>query len=322
MVSAGESQEEQVPEGPRLMPVQYVHESSASIDIGDHVFPTEKYQVLARLIREELGVPSQRFHGWEPVLDEDLERVHTPHYLEDLREARSSWATRSSELPVTAKVIEGFRLMSGGSIRAVRLALEHGVGFHVGGGFHHAFPDHGEGFCILHDMGIAVERLRAEEGIDRVLFVDVDVHQGNGTVAVYKDDPDTFTYSIHQHDNYPPKQRGDLDRGLADATGDAQYLDLLARDLDTIDARFAPDLVCYVAGVDPHRDDALGGLDLSADGIARRDELVLGRYIGRSIPVAVFLAGGYAPTPELTAGLHLSAARACEAALQRATDPS
>lgn len=228
------------------MPVQYVYENSARIDIGDHVFPTGKYAELARRVREELGVPSQRFHGWEEVTDEDLERVHTPHYLEDLREARSSWATRSSELPVTARVIEGFRLMTGGSIRAVRLALEHGVGFHLGGGFHHAFPDHGEGFCYLHDMAIAVERLRAEEGIDRVLFVDVDVHQGNGTVAVYKDDPDTFTYSIHQHDNYPPKQRGDLDRGLADGVGDDEYLSHLAADLQTVDDRFGADLVCYV----------------------------------------------------------------------------
>lgn len=304
------------------MPVQYVYENSARIDIGDHVFPTGKYAELARRVREELGVPSQRFHGWEEVTDEDLERVHTPHYLEDLREARSSWATRSSELPVTARVIEGFRLMTGGSIRAVRLALEHGVGFHLGGGFHHAFPDHGEGFCYLHDMAIAVERLRAEEGIDRVLFVDVDVHQGNGTVAVYKDDPDTFTYSIHQHDNYPPKQRGDLDRGLADGVGDDEYLSHLAADLQTVDDRFGADLVCYVGGVDAHRDDALGGLGLTDEGIARRDELVLDRYIGRGVPVALFMAGGYAPSPELTAGLHLHAARACEAAVQRASGPS
>lgn len=304
------------------MEVQYVFESHAGIDIGDHVFPTEKYRDVARLVREELGVPSRRFHGWEEVLDEDLERVHTPHYLDDLREVRPSWATRSSELPVTAGVIEGFRRMTGGSIRAVRLALAHGVGFHIGGGFHHAFPDHAEGFCYLHDMAIAVERLRAEEGIDRVLFVDVDVHQGNGTIAVYADDPDTFTYSIHQQANYPPKQRGDLDRGLDDGTGDDEYCATLVKDLDRIDRRFRPDLVCYVAGVDPHRDDVLGGLGLSDEGIARRDELVLGRYLARNVPVAVFLAGGYAPSPERTARLHLSAARACEAAAQRGTGPS
>lgn len=304
------------------MPVHYVHQTHAAIDIGDHVFPTEKYQALAHLVREELGVPSQRIHGWEEVFDEDLERVHTPHYLDDLRGARASWATVSSELPVSARVIDGFRQMTGGSIRAVRLALEHGVGFHIGGGFHHAFPDHAEGFCYLHDMAIAVERMRAEEGIDRVLFVDVDVHQGNGTIAVYADDPDTFTYSIHQHANYPPKQRGDLDRGLDDGATDDQYCSLLERDLDTIDRRFRPDLVCYVAGVDPHRDDALGGLALTDAGIAGRDELVLSRYLSRRIPVVVFLAGGYAPTPERTARLHLHAALACERGLQRASGPS
>ena len=304
------------------MAVQYVHESGAGIDIGDHVFPTGKYRELARLIRAELGVASKNFHGWEPVLDEDLERVHTPHYLADLRAARATWATRSGELPVTAKVIDGFRCMTGGSIRAVRLALEHGVGFHLGGGFHHAFPDHAEGFCYLHDMAIAVERLRADEGIDRVLFVDVDVHQGNGTVAVYADDPDTFTYSIHQQNNYPPKQRGDLDRGLPDGIGDDAYLELLAADLDTVEGRFTPDLVCYVAGVDPHHEDKLGGIEVSDEGIARRDELVLGRYIADSIPVAVFLAGGYAPSPEQTAKLHLHAARACEAAVQDSKGPS
>jgi acetoin utilization deacetylase AcuC-like enzyme len=304
------------------MAVQYVHETGAGIDIGDHVFPTEKYRALAAMIRSELGVGSQRFHGWEAVLDEDLDRVHTPHYLEDLRLARSSWATRSSELPVSARVIDGFRQMTGGSIRTVRLALEHGVGFHVGGGFHHAFPDHAEGFCFLHDMSIAVERMRAEEGIDRVLFVDVDVHQGNGTVAVYADDPDTFTYSIHQQNNYPPKQRGDLDHGLRDGIEDDEYLALLEADLDQVDARFAPDLVCYVGGVDPHHEDALGGLALTDDGIQRRDRMVLGRYIARHIPVAVFLAGGYAPSPERTATLHLCAARACEEAVQSAAGPS
>lgn len=300
------------------MAVHYVHESIAGIDIGDHVFPTEKYGELASLIRRELGVGSQRFHGWEEVLDEDLERVHTPHYLADLRDVRASWATLSSELPVNARVIKGFREMTGGSIRAVRLALEHGVGFHVGGGFHHAFPDHAEGFCYLHDMGIAVERMRAEEGIGRVLFVDVDVHQGNGTVAVYADDLDTFTYSIHQQNNYPPKQRGDLDRGLPDGIEDDEYMALLAADLDRIDERFSPDLVCYVGGVDPHHEDALGGLALTDEGIQRRDHLVLGRYIGRGIPVTVFMAGGYGPTPERTAQLHLCAARACEAATQAA----
>lgn len=301
-----------------MVSVHYVHQEHAQVDIGDHVFPTEKYGLLAQYLRDELGVGVERFHGWEDVCDEDLERVHTPRYLQDLREVRRSWATMSSELPVSAEVIEGFRKMVGGSIAAVRLALAHGVGFHLGGGFHHAFPDHAEGFCFLHDVAIAVERLRADEGLGRVLFVDVDVHQGNGTAVVYDGDRDTFTYSIHQENNYPVKQRSDLDRGLDDGIDDTTYVRQLAQDLDTIDEQFTPELVCYIAGVDPHHEDRLGGLGLSLEGILARDRLVLSRYVGRKIPVAVFLAGGYAPSPAQTARLHLQAARAAEEACRQA----
>jgi acetoin utilization deacetylase AcuC-like enzyme len=294
--------------------VHYVFEPLSRIDIGEHVFPTEKYGLLVRFIREHLAVGDERIHPWETVRDEDLERVHTPRYLADLRGCRVSWATISSELPVRPEVIDGFRRMVGGSIAAVRLAMEHGVGFHLGGGFHHAFPDHAEGFCYLHDMGIAVERIRAEREVGRVLFVDVDVHQGNGTAIIYADDRSTFTYSIHQQDNYPVKQRSDLDRGLQDGIDDAAYLGLLNHDLDRIAERFEPDLVCYVAGVDPFRLDRLGGLGLTEEGILERDRAVLDRFVGRKIPVAIFLAGGYAPTPELTARLHLQTARAAEEA--------
>ena len=293
--------------------VHYVHESLAAIDIGPHVFPTTKYELLARYVREELGVGDDRFHGWDQVEFEDLERVHTPRYLDDLANARRTWATMHSELPVEPAVIDGFVRMVGGSIATVRLAVDHGVAHHLGGGFHHAFPDHAEGFCYLHDMAIAVERQRAATGLGRVLFLDVDVHQGNGTAVVYADDRDTFTYSIHQQHNYPVKQRSDFDRGLDDGIGDEEYLQVLGTDLEEIDRRFPePELVCYVAGVDPHADDQLGGLRLSEEGILARDRLVLSRYVGRAVPVAIFLAGGYAPTPERTARLHLQAARAAE----------
>jgi len=292
--------------------VHYIYHTDAGIDIGAHVFPTEKYALLAQYLRDELGVGDERFHGWEAVTDEDVERVHSPSYAEDLRLARTTPATLSSEFPVTHEVIEGFRAMSGGSIAAVGLALQHGVGFHIGGGFHHAFPDHAEGFCYLHDMAIAVERLRAEAGLGKVLFVDVDLHQGNGTAVIYRGDENTYTYSIHQEHNYPLKQRSDLDRGLDDGVGDVQYIECLQYDLDAIDRSFVPQLVCFVAGVDPFYGDQLGGLALSEEGLRRRDQLVLGRFIGRGVPVAVFLAGGYARTPEQTARLHLGTAAAAE----------
>lgn len=294
--------------------VHYVCMPGAAPDIGEHVFPIEKYAIVPRLLVDELGVEPERLHGWDEVYDEDLERVHTQQYLADLREARASRATLASELPVTSAVIEGFRAMVGGSIAAVRLALAHGIGFHVGGGFHHAFAGHAEGFCYLHDMAVAVERVRADKQVQRVLFIDVDVHQGNGTASIYAGDADTFTYSIHQENNYPFKQRSDLDRGLDDGIADDAYLEALLQDLETIDARFpAPDLVCYVAGVDPYLRDQLGGLGLTAAGLSRRDETVLERYV-RQAPVAIFLAGGYASSAEETARLHLATARAAEGA--------
>ena len=292
--------------------VHYVYHPDAGIDIGPHVFPTEKYALLAQYLRDELGVGNKRFHGWEDVTDEDIRRVHTRAYVEDLQLARTSRATLSSELPVTHDVIDAFWAMAGGSIAAVGLALQHGVGFHIGGGFHHAFPDHAEGFCYLHDMAIAAEHFRAQAGLGRVLFVDVDLHQGNGTAVIYRGDENTYTYSIHQEHNYPLKQQSDLDRGLKDRTGDEQYLECLQDDLDAVDRCFEPQLVCYVAGVDPFRGDQLGGLALSEEGLRQRDRLVLDRFIGRGVPVAVFLAGGYAATPQQTARLHLGTATAAE----------
>jgi len=296
--------------------VEYVRSSVSRIDLGDHPFPLDKYEILEHLLREELHVPDRRFHDPEEVSDEDLQRVHTPRYLDDLKHARRSRATESSELPVTPEVIGGFRELVGASVAAVRWALQDGIGFCLGGGFHHSFPDHAEGFCYYHDMAIAVEKLRADEGVDRVLFVDTDVHQGNGTAVIYTEDPDTFTYSIHQEHNYPVKQRSDFDRGVEDKIGDEEYLQLLKKDLDLIAERFpSPDLVCYVAGVDAYEHDILGGLALSPSGLQRRDAMVLSRFGESGIPMAVFLAGGYAGDGERTARLHLGTAWAAEEAI-------
>lgn len=287
------------------------------IDIGDHVFPVTKYPMVRRLLEEKLAVESGRFHGCVSVERVDLERVHMPRYVDDLLHARDGWSTQRSEMPIDESIIAGFLRMTGGSLAALRLAAEYGVGFHVGGGFHHAFPDHAEGFCYIHDVAVAVEWWRAEEGVDRVLVVDVDVHQGNGTAVIYAGDRDTFTYSIHQERNYPIKQQSDLDRGLDDGIQDDAYLTLLDADLAEIAARFEPDLVCYLAGVDPHREDRLGGLGLSEEGLYHRDRMVLDRYLLQDIPVAVFLAGGYAPSPRRTAELHLQTARAAEESAAR-----
>ena len=295
------------------MDVHYVHHAGMSVDIGPHVFPVEKYELLFGWLRDELGVEPRRLHAAEVAEREDLLRVHTPDFVDDLLEARVSPATLMSELPIEAGVIGAFVAMAGGAITTARLALEHGLGFHVGGGLHHAFADHAEGFCYVNDVAVAIERVRSEGRARRALVVDVDVHQGNGTAAIYAGAPDTFTYSIHQENNYPVKRRSDLDRGVADGVGDEAYLAMLAEDLDRIDALFEPDLVWYLAGVDPFEHDQLGGLALTAAGLGRRDKLALGRYAERGLPIAVSLAGGYARSPAETASLHLGTVRAAEA---------
>jgi acetoin utilization deacetylase AcuC-like enzyme len=294
--------------------VHYVEHPDATIDIGPHVFPTEKYGILPHLLRSELGIPDERFHAADTLAEDDLARVHTAPYISDLHHARTTPATAGSELPVTHPVIQAFLTMAGGSITAVQLARAYGIGFHLGGGFHHAFADHAEGFCYVNDVAVAIERSRADRSLGQVLIVDVDVHQGNGTAAIYANDASTFTYSIHQEHNYPVKQHSDLDRGLEDGVGDDEYLRILASDLDTIETRCNPQLACYLAGVDPYEHDQLGGLKLTLEGLERRDRYVFDRFLQRDIPVAVLLAGGYAPTPQATAGLHIGTARAAETA--------
>ncbi|HKI83184.1 MAG TPA: histone deacetylase [Candidatus Krumholzibacteria bacterium] len=298
--------------------LEYVRGMEESLDIGDHPFPLAKYSILTRLLQEELKASEEHFHDPTEVSAEDIARIHTPRYLSDLEQARKTWATTSSELPVTREVISAFRRLLGASAQTVRLALDRGMGFCIGGGFHHAFPDHAEGFCYFHDMAIAVEKARAETDLERVLFLDVDVHQGNGTALIYKLDEDTFTYSIHQEHNYPLKQRSDLDTGLPDGVSDEEYLERLGEDLDTVDERFAdPQLVCYVAGVDPFLRDQLGGLALTEEGLRRRDELVFSRYRRARVPVAIFLAGGYAGSAEETARLHFGTAQAAQDVLDQ-----
>ena len=298
----------------RDVQVHFVEHPDANIDIGPHVFPVEKYGIVPQLLRSELGIEDECFHPADKLADGDLARVHTAAYISDLQHARTTPATAASELPVTHPVIQGFLALAGGSITAVGLALEHGIGFHVGGGFHHAFSDRAEGFCYVNDVAVAIERGRADRALSKVLIVDVDVHQGNGTAAIYKDDTNVFTYSIHQERNYPVKQRSDFDRGLEDGIEDVEYLRILTADLDEIERRFDPQLVCYLAGVDPYEHDQLGGLKLTQAGLEQRDRSVFDRFVGRGIPIAVLLAGGYARSPNETFMLHVGTARAAEAA--------
>jgi acetoin utilization deacetylase AcuC-like enzyme len=209
------------------------------------------------------------------------------------------------EIPYSEAAVRGFWLAAGGSILAARCALQDGFGFNIGGGFHHAFPGHGEGFCMIHDVAIAIRRLQSDGALRKVLIVDTDVHQGNGTAAIFANDPDVFTLSLHQENNYPePKPPSDLDVNLADGTGDEEYLELLDKALAEAFRRFAPEMIFYIGGADPYREDQLGGLWLSMPGLQERDALFFAEARLHGLPVAVAFAGGYARKVEDTVRIH------------------
>lgn len=188
---------------------------------------------------------------------------------------------------------------------ACDIAFSGSLGIHVGGGFHHAFPDHGEGFCVLNDIAVAVRRALKANQARRALIVDCDLHQGNGTAAIFSGDASVFTFSIHQENNYPFfKPKSSLDIGLRDRAGDKEYLGALSDHMPKIISDFKPELIMYVAGADPYKDDQIGGLSLTKAGLRRRDEFVFNQALNYGIPVAVVLAGGYARNGSDTVDIH------------------
>jgi acetoin utilization deacetylase AcuC-like enzyme len=287
--------------------VRLVHSSSYEINIGPHVWPTTKY----RLIRERLAARGGAFVFSEPAAAtwRDLALVHFPAYLDKLRDCSlTPDDTAQLEIPWTAGIASGFLAMTGGTIQTARLALEDGVSMHLGGGLHHAFPGHGEGFCPVNDIAIAIRVLQSESRIARAAVIDCDVHQGNGTAVCFAGDRDVFTFSIHQEHNYPSwKPHSDLDIGVRDRTTDREYLEQLQEGIEAVLVH-RPDLVVYVAGADPFQDDQLGGLSLTKDGMRRRDRSVLCAMRGADIPTAIVLAGGYARKVEDTVDIHVATA--------------
>jgi acetoin utilization deacetylase AcuC-like enzyme len=237
--------------------------------------------------------------------------VHHREYLRKLQTGKLSYLeVLRLEIPYSPELVRAVWLCTGGSILAGRLALEDGAAVNVGGGFHHAYPDHGEGFCVLNDFAVAIRRLQKDKTIERAMTVDCDVHQGNGTAAIFGGDHTVFTLSIHQENNYPyPKPPSSLDINLRDGVGDEEYLTELTQGLDGALAEFSPDLIFYVAGADPYRGDQLGGLRLSLAGLEKRDRLVFEKARAKNIPVAVVLAGGYARQLDDTIQIHTNTVR-------------
>lgn len=276
--------------------MKVVYSDRYDLNLGNHVFPSAKYRLVKeRLLQENLISPKEIIEP-SPASDDDVALVHDRDYIWKLKNAKLSHVEiLRMEIPYSPELVRAVWLSAGGSILAGRLALEEGIGVNIGGGFHHAFPDHGEGFCVIHDVAVAIRRLQGDKLIQRAMTVDCDVHQGNGTAAIFGGDESVYTLSIHQENNYPyPKPPSNLDVNLHDGVQDAEYLTALEDSLDQALAEFNPQVVFYLAGADPYREDQLGGLKLSLQGLEHRDRMVFEKMRAKNIPVVVTLAGGYA----------------------------
>jgi acetoin utilization deacetylase AcuC-like enzyme len=272
--------------------MRLVWSDAYEVDLFGHVFPIRKYGLVREaLLGRGIAKASDFFEAW-PAADEDLLLVHTPEYVDDL-------------LNLTREIVNAYVISAGGTLQAARFALDDGVSVHIGGGFHHAYPDHAEGFCYVNDVAVAVRRLCQDHLVDKVAVIDCDLHQGNGTAFIFGEDPDVFTFSIHQENNYPPKERSDLDVGLPDSAGDDLYLDEL-KILGPLLDRHGPDMVFYLAGADPFEQDQLGGLTLSKAGLKKRDRIVFAECHRRDLPVCVVLAGGYAYNIQDVVDIHVA----------------
>jgi acetoin utilization deacetylase AcuC-like enzyme len=287
-------------------------------DIGEgHVFPIRKFELVRdRLVAEGTLSPAEIYEPREAPV-EDVLLVHTEDYVTRLRAgALTPREVRRLGLPWSKALVRRSFLATAGTVAAARFALAEGLGANLAGGTHHAFPDHGEGFCVLNDVAVAVRVLRRDGVARRAAVVDLDVHQGNGTAHIFADDAEVFTFSMHGAKNYPLfKLRSSLDVELPDGTGDAEYLETLARHLPRVFAH-APDIVFYLGGADPFAGDKLGRLSLSVAGLRARDELVLGECRARGLAVVTVMSGGYAADINDTVEIHCNTVRAAKSVFE------
>src|SRR5499427_3577370 len=317
-----------------MLPFKLIYSDDYYLPIGSHVFPSDKYKrIHDRLLASGVAEASD-FVTPSPASDDDVLLVHTRDYVHKLKTGTlSAREELEMEVPFSPELVRAFWLAAGGSVLAAEHALGQGVAFNIGGGFHHAFPDHGEGFCMIHDVAVAIRRMQRDDKIRTAMTVDCDVHQGNGTAAIFAGvrvptDPlpsvssstvtaarpakfrsahagDVFTISLHQENNYPAwKPPSSIDVDLPDEIGDDDYLAWLDNALSSGLRQFDPELICYIAGADPYREDQLGGLALTIEGLKRRDELVFRVAKARGIPVMVTFAGGYAQKIDDTVTIH------------------
>jgi acetoin utilization deacetylase AcuC-like enzyme len=271
-----------------------------------HPFPMVKYTLVYDTLRSSGLLPATQIMLPEEAVRADLDRVHTREYLDRLfGSGLSPQEQRALGVPWSPRLLRRSRLAVQGTLLAARAALEDGLAGNLAGGTHHAFADHGEGFCVLNDVAIAIRRLQHERRLERALIVDLDVHQGNGTAAIFEGDESVFTFSMHGERNYPArKMRSTLDVGLPDGTGDDAYLAALESHLPRLTAGFRPDVVFYLAGVDVADGDRYGRFVLTDAGIRARERRVLDWSRRLGLPLVITLAGGYSPNAVRTALLH------------------
>ena len=306
-----------------MIPLKLVYSDNYDLHIGEHVFPTVKYKMIRdRLLREQIIRPEDLLEP-EPATDQDVLLVHTEEYVRKLKTGTlSEFEIARMEIPYSPEMVRAAWLAAGGSLLTARLALANGIAINLGGGFHHAFPGHGEGFCAIHDVAVAIAKLLAEGAIERAMTVDLDVHHGNGTAYIFARNSNVFTFSMHQQNNYPfEKPDSDCDINLRDGCQDEEYLHLLRQNLEHSLGRFSPDLIFYVAGADPFYEDQLGGLALTLDGLRERDHIVFRMARDRGIPVAVVLAGGYAMHVADTVSVHVGTVQTAKAVLTSESSP-
>jgi acetoin utilization deacetylase AcuC-like enzyme len=291
-----------------MLPFKLVYHNKYDLNLGEHVFPSQKFRMIADMLRKEGIATDEDFLLPSPAADEDLLRVHTKEWVHKLKTGTlTASEVMKLEVPYSPELRDAVWLAAGGSILAAQSALRDGFGCNLGGGFHHAYPGHGEGFCAIHDVAVAIRRLQQDGSIKKATVVDTDVHHGNGTAAIFAKDDSVFTLSIHQENNYPAyKPPSDLDLNMWDRADDEEYLGMLIPAVQKVMDEFRPELLCYIGGADPFCEDQLGGLALTKKGLMERDRRVFFEARKRGVPVMTALAGGYARNVEDTVRIHVN----------------
>jgi acetoin utilization deacetylase AcuC-like enzyme len=301
-----------------MLPFKLVYHPRYDLNLGQHVFPSQKFRLLYELLlNEKIAAPADILEP-ERASDQDLLRVHTPEWVSKLKNGTlSASEVMKLEVPYSPELAEAVWLAAGGTILAGQLALRGGFASNLTGGFHHAYANHGEGFCALNDVAIAVRRLQHDKLITKAMVVDTDVHHGNGTAHIFRNDNSVFTLSIHQQHNYPAdKPPSNLDLNLDDGAEDQEYLAILLPAVEKSLDDFRPDILFYVGGADPFCEDQLGGLRLTKYGLKSRDKSIFHLARSRNVPVATTLAGGYARRVEDTIRIHANTILAAQEVAQ------